>query len=1426
MQVTMLKRLLFTLLLLYGTQALAATPQDMYPGDSSIYGLTSSVQPNVLILLDTSGSMSSESIPAGNYDPTNQYPYATDCNTLNNGATVNASTMTSGNTYVIVTTGSTNFTNFGAANSNVGTQFTATNSASTNNHSSHYVASGTAGGTVQPMTNVAFNCVGNTAANPTRDNVYIISGETNGASGTTISNSVTTPLSSVTASNASCHTTTTLYNSLLNNGYVSLPNYQLSASGTACTAASGTTIYATGNYINYLNFLDGSNTALKAVVAVDVLQNLILNTPNVKFGLMTFNSNSVGGGIYKSTASPASSATPYWTTVQNMTTPFPSGTSTTTQNALIAALQSMVVNPTQSFSTYTPTGEMELEAGRYFGNGAVNATCASGSSCIPCTSGSSIFCGQSAFGSAMPPNSITSGATTYYQSPMEATCQSNYVIYITDGEANVDGVNTTPANLLQTMCLVDSSTVASGGCATDGCNDVTSTSTVNATALVTGTNYSVASLSSGTHATDFTKCGSSSNTLGTTFTATGVCTGNGTVHTLACNSFTATPPGNDNNGLNNSLPSIAKYLANSPQKITTFTVGFGALTGSDADATYMLQYAANGNHGKGSYYAATTQSALSKALLQALATIQSDNSTFVAPVIPVSPQNRTYGSNRVYMGFFLPETSEPWLGNLKKYGLDTNSNALSFTSTYNSNYFATWVDVNGDGIDDNTGQTLPSGFSNGSFRSNSQSYWSTLADGGNVSQGGAGGVLENVKASTSPASRNIFTMASTSATSLETFNATNVVPTMLGFTAADTTDQTNLINFIYGIDAYDDRDNGLTTDNRTWIQGDVLHSRPVVVNFAVYNPATSGAESSCTINKTMIYVGGNDGMLHAYRDCDGSEAWAFIPPDELTNLSAIHTATGHPYFVDSSVSPYIYNQLNDGNINSSTDHVVLVFGEGRGGGSATSATSGAYYALDVTSDVVNVTKPTTVTAPKILWTLSNATANFSELAETWSEPTIVKMNVNSSPIIAAVFGAGYDNPHEDGRYGQTQTFSGTASGDLAISNAQTGTGVSTSPAGSGTSPYYTLPKGRGLFVVQMATFNATGVPTILGEASPVTPTPLWSAVYGSTATTTSSAPYIHTDPNLLYSFPTNVSAIDTNNVGYTTRIYAGDTGGRMWRFDMATSSPSGWTSNIIFSSNPSTGTDIGRKIFYPPSVVSQTNYKMLFFGTGDREHPLNTAVTDRMYALKDLNQVTSQTITEKNLADVTTDQIQAAATTAAIVTGTGTDSSSTTVSGLLTELASSSGSSATIGTNYGWFIQLNSAVNSGEKVLSAPLVFNKVAYFTTFLPGAAATNNSCAADVGTASLYALNYTNGDAVMDYNKANDSTSTSNANAKNAAGQVLLRADRVAALGAGIPSGVILTIAANGSLSAVVSSGGNIMNVTPAKGGTVIPLYWRQK
>jgi type IV pilus assembly protein PilY1 len=93
-------------------------------------------------------------------------------------------------------------------------------------------------------------------------------------------------------------------------------------------------------------------------------------------------------------------------------------------------------------------------------------------------------------------------------------------------------------------------------------------------------------------------------------------------------------------------------------------------------------------------------------------------------------------------------------------------------------------------------------------------------------------------------------------------------------------------------------------------------------------------------------------------------------------------------------------------------------------------------------------------------------------------------------------------------------------------------------------------------------------------------------------------------------------------------------------------------------------------------------------------------------------------------------------------------------------------------------------------------------------------------------MYALNYKNGNSVINYDITNDSTSTVNKNALNSKGEVLLKSDRKQTLGTGIPSGLVVVVSADGTVKGLTSTGGNIINVETVKGGTVIPMYWRQK
>jgi type IV pilus assembly protein PilY1 len=724
------------------------------------------------------------------------------------------------------------------------------------------------------------------------------------------------------------------------------------------------------------------------------------------------------------------------------------------------------------------------------------------------------------------------------------------------------------------------------------------------------------------------------------------------------------------------------------QNVTTFAIGFGDV-GADQEAVDLLNLTTDKTHGRGQTFLAANATALSSALTQVISQIFSVDTSFVAPVVPVSPENRTYSSQRVYMGFFRPVNGTYWDGNLKKYGLDSNNNI-----TDKNGNIANYVDVNGDGIDDNTGIALPSGATNGTFKGSSTSFWSSVADAGSVDEGGAGQVLLD---RTTP--RNIYTFTGTNTSLTDNSNAfstTNTAITAATLSVATSTDKDALINFILGFDSYDENLNGNTTEKRAWILSDILHSKPVVVNYASYTFNTSN-ESNCGVNKSVVYVGDDDGMLHAFNDCNGSEAWAFIPPDLLGNLHYIPGQT-HTYFVDSSPSVYIYDANKDGNI-SGSDKVILIIGLRRGGGGNAVPATGAYYALDVSNPLV----------PIFLWSVSNmqtrigtvttATTTFSELAESWSEPKIVKMRINNADKIVAVIGAGYDNLNEDGRYGATQSFTGTG----AVVSANTGADVVTSPVGGVPLGSPVSPKGRGIYAIEVATLSS-GVPSLTASG-----TRIWGYIYGA-STNESATPA--TNSGMAFSFPGEIAAIDTNSDGYIDRLYAVDTGGNLWRFDVGDQSTSNWRGKKLFSPNPGSGgaADVGRKSFYKPTATLEQNYAVVYYGTGDREHPLNRAVVDRIYAVKDKGQTTPKS--ESDLLDVTADQLQ----TTTIASGSGS------IADILSQLDAAS--------NYGWYIQLNQ--HAGEKVLAPPTLFSKTVYFTTYAPSTVTVTDPCQpANLGT-----------------------------------------------------------------------------------------------
>lgn len=180
------------------------------------------------------------------------------------------------------------------------------------------------------------------------------------------------------------------------------------------------------------------------------------------------------------------------------------------------------------------------------------------------------------------------------------------------------------------------------------------------------------------------------------------------------------------------------------------------------------------------------------------------------------------------------------------------------------------------------------------------------------------------------------------------------------------------------------------------IHGDVLHSRPAVINYG----GSTGV---------VVYYGSNDGHFRAINGNQddyigtvrpGGELWSFVAPEFFDKLSRQYKndpVVKYPTVVDSSAAPRDYffdgttTVLQDGRTGTTTAGKSYIYMSARRGGRLV-------YAMDVTDPA----------APKFLWRLSNA--DVPELGQTWSQPRVAQIKSHTNPVL--IFGAGYD-PTED-----------------------------------------------------------------------------------------------------------------------------------------------------------------------------------------------------------------------------------------------------------------------------------------------------------------------------------------------------------------------------------------------------------------------------
>ena len=159
------------------------------------------------------------------------------------------------------------------------------------------------------------------------------------------------------------------------------------------------------------------------------------------------------------------------------------------------------------------------------------------------------------------------------------------------------------------------------------------------------------------------------------------------------------------------------------------------------------------------------------------------------------------------------------------------------------------------------------------------------------------------------------------------------------------------LNYLRG-DRSPELQNGGSFRNRSRVLGDIINSSPVYVgtpNLLYPDNLEAASKETYSEFKTriqalnsgsgrtnMLYVGGNDGMLHGFDISTGLEKLAYVPYgvfENLTNLTSLNYS--HQYFVDGSPS------VGDAVFSDNDWHSVLLGGLNAGGQSI--------YALDVTN---------------------------------------------------------------------------------------------------------------------------------------------------------------------------------------------------------------------------------------------------------------------------------------------------------------------------------------------------------------------------------------------------------------------------------------------------------------------------------------------
>jgi type IV pilus assembly protein PilY1 len=873
----------------------------------------------------------------------------------------------------------------------------------------------------------------------------------------------------------------------------------------------------------------------------------------------------------------------------------------------------------------------------------------------------------------------------------------------------------------------------------------------------------------------------------------------------------------------NHCDDLAHWLKNeSTYPHEVHAIGFGF------DNPLMAEMASAGN---GTYQTINGESDFSLCLTD-IGQMITSTYTFSSPVVPVDYTNMTQSGDSLYTVFFQPNDEIPWAGNLKKYSLkqmvrgegdcDRSQEELVITGS--------------DGI--------PAVDCNGNLNATSISYWSDQADGFLVTAGGAGErLLKSIqrvdfKTDRFYDFRNIYTCKNPSVSKKlikfyrdgDSTTEDTISPSDLGIQGGEKKEnlleRDRIINFLYGytydaLDSggktYDEVQDGAPLKIRNWILGDIIHSKPCVIDY----PDENGK-----LEYRFIAVGANDGMLHVFADATdsskpderitihgreyepGDEIWAFIPGEFLPRLKDLRDNRSHQYFVDGFCSLYRSNTGNPpGGVSASKangkyDDQVLVFGERRGGR--------CYWALDVS-----------IPDPDqwfVRWRIEGGNGienSLPELGYSWSKPTFATYREPSSKTREVViFGGGYD-PEED--HFPEAWHDGNYDGVYSPGDKRDIFDINNPQHDSLNNNKYDIfnPEqneiGRGIFIMD------------LWDGSPV-----FQVSYGKNSATGTH----QKNEDMKWCFPADPTVISYPGIFL---LYAADIYGQIWKVSYnPLSGEKNWNVKRIFYTNPGSdqpdamaalsvkpslnSSDSGRKLFHSPDVsymgTEWTDNPVLYFATGDREHPGYIAgYHNRFYVVSDMDIPANET----DLINLTCDELDGNSDVNQDGSSEYEDESNNNdevlQERLLDILYGVSDYPINHKTCRGWYRTLGkqgdclpvSLDHNGEMGLDRPVLFFNTVYFSTFQPKI---GDFCLPG-GNSFFYAIDYSDGRAVFKKDKTGSTNILTDKGSIEDTYQMVENS--------GLPSEIKL-ITHPGGVAAFVSSGKNIFGLGSEKSSMI--------